>query len=187
MLDRSPRWTPEPHWIDTRLRSGDCTIFPVLNLAQVIVSGNIAAGLAEMKIEEAARWGKAAADNPYVVGLGRTRVLVASSGVIAGSPSTSAWFEAGYAASDSSDGLAAFEIAGRGTFDLLAQMLAVDLKSARHVERGGGRMRLCEVPVIAYAHGNEDRARLHVERSQAAYVWQLLERLETSPMAGNRI
>lgn len=175
MLDRSSRWTPEPHWIETRLRSGDCTVFPILNLAQVIVSGDVAAGLAEMNIEEAARWGKVAPDTAYVVGLGRMRVLVVSSGAIVGSPNTSAWFEAGYAASDSSDGLAVFEIAGRGTFGLLAQMLAVDLKSARGTEKGGARMRMCEVPVIAYAHGNEDRARLHVERNQAAYVWQLLE------------
>jgi sarcosine oxidase gamma subunit len=147
----------------------------VLNLAQVLVSGNVVAGLADMSIEETARWGQADENKPYVVGLGRMRVLVVSRGAIAGSPSTSAWFEAGYAASNSSDGLAVFEIAGRGTFELLAHLFAVDLKSARHLEQSGARMRLCEVPVIAYAHGIEERVRLHTERSHAAYVWQLLE------------
>ena len=175
MIDRSSRWTPEPQWSGTQVRSGDCTIFPVPNLAQMLVSGDVAAGLMAMKIDQAGRWGSIAEDTPYVVHLGRMRVLLVSREPIVDTPETSAWFEAGYAASNWSDALAVFEIAGRGTFDFLAQLLAVDLDSARHAQQAGARMRLCDVSIIAYAHRDEERVRLHAERSHAAYVWRLIE------------
>ena len=101
------------------------------------------------------------------------RALVVTATAIATAGDDSAWHEAGFAASDVSDGVMIFEVAGAGAFDLMRQLLPIDLRSTRTAEGGSARMRLDDIAVIAYAHRHEDRVRLHVDSSHAAYVWQV--------------
>jgi hypothetical protein len=173
MLDRSYRWSPEPNWLDAVLRGEQCSVAAMPNCVQIMLSGNIRSGLEAMKINEKG-WNERDDGEPYVVRLGRMRALVVSRTAIETAGDDSSWHEAGFAISDVSQGLMAFEVAGAGAFDLMRQMLPIDLRSARNSERGSARMRLDEVSVIAYPHGREDKVRLHVECSHGAYVWQVL-------------
>ena len=173
MLDRSYRWTPEPNWLEAVLRGDQCSVAAIPNCVQIMFSGNIGSGLETMRINEK-RWNDRNDGEPYVVRLGRMRTLVVSRTAIETAGDDSSWHEAGFAISDVSDGLIAFEVAGPGTFDLMRQMLPIDLRSVRNREGGSARMRLDEVSVIAYPHGREDKVRLHVECSHGPYVWHVL-------------
>lgn len=176
MLDLGPRWSPPPDWGPARLSRRGLDVAPLLDLRQVMLSGDLATGLAAL-CPAARLKGAHDADaaDPYAVRIAVDRVLlVCAAGLDTVPVGHSAWHASGFAATDLSAGMIALALAGPDAPALLARGTGVDLLTAPPASGGGGAMVIAGTRIVAYRHGVAE-VRLHVDRSMAPYLWRWLE------------
>jgi sarcosine oxidase gamma subunit len=166
MRDFATKWTAPPDWT-AWLTAPGLEITTVVGLEQALVSGDLAAALADLAggAEASGAYAVATGD-PYALRLARDRALIVSSRPIA---CRVGWHPRGYAATPMSAGYHVFELAGSGLPGLLARATTLDLASA------SPSATIVFAGVAAILYRREGKARLHVERGLAPYLWRWLE------------
>lgn len=175
MLDLGPRWSPPPDWGKARIARAGLDLRPLAGLRQVMLSGDLAAGLAAL-CPGARPKGPHDPDpaDPYAIRIAADRALLVTAGPLdAVPPGHSAWHEAGFALTDLSAAMIACAVGGPEAPALLARGTGVDLTAAPPATGGGAAILLAGARVLAYRHG--EGLRLHVARSIAPHLWRWLD------------
>ncbi|MDX8511093.1 hypothetical protein [Mesorhizobium captivum] len=169
MRNLAEKWPAAPDWTTAAPNKDGISVRTLGGLSQLLVSGDLtawsqASGLAG----EGVGAGAVASGDKYMVRTARDRILAVGEkpfSIAAG------WYEAGFAVSVVDAGLHVFEIEGPGLDNLIARGTALDpgqpSRSASILFAG--------VNVLFYRFGKPDRARLHVDRGLAPYLWEWLE------------
>jgi sarcosine oxidase gamma subunit len=140
----------------------------VLCLGQTLVSGRLGEATAALApgAAEVGLFG-IAQGSPQLVRIARDRALIVRDEPAGGAAAASGQ---GFVATKADDVFAVLELAGPGLRALLAEMTTADLESASR----SAAVLACGVPVLLYRTA-PDRARIHVEAAQVAYLWRWLE------------
>ena len=162
MRDRGLFWSPVPDWSRASIQHEGLSIAAVAPHAAWLVSGNFAAFLERQGV----RFGEAG--NRYVLRLAPDRLLFVSFGA---DEVTFGWSD-GCAISDVSDGYVLFDITGPATLELMRLGALHDFEAKSDTASAsmlfaGQRVILARVP---------QGWRVHVERPDAAAIWQWLKR-----------
>lgn len=169
MRDLAEKWPTAPDFATAILNKDGVSVRTLGGLNQLLVSGNLAAwSQASGLAGEGVGAGTIASGDKYLVRIARDRVLAVGAdpfAVVAG------WHEAGFAVSAADAGLHVFEIEGSGLAGLIARGTALDPGQASR----SASVLFAGVSVLFYRFGDTNRARLHVERGFAPYLWQWLE------------
>lgn len=172
MRNLAEKWPPAPDWTTAVLNTDGISVRTLDGLNQLLVSGDLtawaqASGLAG----EGVGAGAVANGDKYMVRIARDRILAVSGRPL---PVAAGWHAAGFAVTVMDAGLHVFEMKGPGLAGLVARGTALDPRqaslSASILFAGSG--------VLFYRFGNPDRARVHVDRSIAPYLWEWLEQVQ---------
>jgi sarcosine oxidase, subunit gamma len=106
--------------------------------------------------------------------------------VAEGEPAAALLVRLGDGAYDVTDGLAAIDIAGLGSRDLLAGACGLDLHSRAFPAGMAAQTHTAHVDVLLYRRPGDDAFRLHVDRSVARHLWAWLEELASTSKALER-
>lgn len=169
MRNLAEKWPAAPDWTTAVLNKDGVTVRTLDGLNQLLVSGDLtawsqASGLAG----EGVGAGAIAGGGNYMVRIARDRILVVGERPC---PIAAGWHEAGFAVSVMDAGLHVFEIEGPKLDSLIARGTALDPGQASR----SAAILFAGVNVLFYRFGNPDRARLHVDRGLAPYLWEWLE------------
>ncbi|MBS3651099.1 hypothetical protein KEU06_21025 [Pseudaminobacter sp. 19-2017] len=168
MAEREQFWSAPPEWETAEITRAGFSARPVLGLGQVLVSGQFDAARETLApgAPEAGLWSVIEGDR-YLVRIARDRALLVTSQPLA---IQSGWHAQGFATSPADDGWSVFELGGEGLRDVIAEAVSADL------DRGSpsAAVQFAGTTALLYRTA-ENRARLHLERAVAAYVWQWLE------------
>lgn len=162
-------WSPAPDFSTAAIDRNGWTVRPVSGLAQMLVSGDLAAARAAFAPDtaEVGLW-EIAAPRSCLVRIARDRALVVSAG---GSQSVaSGWRSEGFAASDASDLYAVFDLHGPAIRTVVAEACAADLDAASP----SAATLFAGFHALLYRTA-ENGARLHVEAPFAPALWRWLE------------
>ncbi len=107
----------------------------------------------------------------YMVRIARDRLLAVGDQPF---PIAAGWHAAGFAVSVMDAGLHVFEIEGPDLDRLIARGTALDPGQASR----SASVLFAGVSVLFYRFGNPDRARLHVDRGLAPYLWEWFEQAQ---------
>ena len=163
MLDRGLFWSPVPDWPQAGIRHEGLSVAALAPLAAWLVSGDIAAFLQRRGL----RFGDAG--NCYALRLAPDRLLFMSMDEAKGV--TFGWSD-GCAVTDVSDGYVLLDITGPAAPELmrmgaLHDFEAVSATASAAMLFAGQRVIMARIP---------QGWRLHVERPNAAAIWQWLQR-----------
>lgn len=163
MLDRGLFWSPVPDWTHAGMRQEGLSIAALAPRAAWLVSGNLAAFLAQRGV----RLGHAG--ERYALRLAPDRLLFVS--MDGAEDTTFGWFD-GCAVTDVSDGYVLLDITGAAAPDLVRLGALHDFEAGSESASAamlfaGQRVILARIP---------QGWRLHVERPNAAAIWQWLQR-----------
>lgn len=169
MRNLAEKWPAAPDFATAMLNKDDLTIRTRGGLSQLLVSGDLtawsqASGLAG----EGVGAGAVVDGDKYMVRIARDRILAVGEKPFSIS---AGWHEAGFAVSALDAGMHVFEIEGSGLAGLVGRATMLDpvqISPSASVLFAG-------VNVLFYRFGNADRARLHVERGFAPYLWEWLQ------------
>ncbi|MDX8533929.1 hypothetical protein RFM41_22815 [Mesorhizobium sp. VK25A] len=172
MRNLAEKWPAAPDFATAALNKDGVTVRTLGGLSQLLVSGDLAAwskvsGLAGDGVGA----GAIASGDKYMVRVARDRVLAVG---VQPFPIAAGWHAAGFAVSVMDDGLHVFEIEGPDLDRLIAMGTALDLAAASR----SASILFAGVSVLFYRFGNSDRARLHVDRGLAPYLWEWLEQAQ---------
>jgi sarcosine oxidase gamma subunit len=168
MAEREQFWSAPPEWETAEITRAGFSARPVLGLGQVLVSGRLDAAREALApgTPEAGLWSLVEGDR-YFVRIARDRALLVTSQPLA---IQSGWRAEGFAASPADDAWSVFELEGESLRDVVAEAVSADL------DRGSPSAAVPFAGVTALLYRTaENRARLHLERAFAAFVWQWLE------------
>jgi len=166
MLDRGLFWSPVPEWSRATIRHDGLSISAVAPQAAWLVSGNLAAFLDRRDV----RFGDAG--NRYALRVAPDRLLFVSIDAAVADDIAFGWSEDGCAVTDVSDAFVLLDITGPAASELLrlgalhAFETQPDTASAAMLF-AGQRVILARI---------QQGWRLHVERPNAAAIWQWLQR-----------
>ncbi|RUW31199.1 hypothetical protein [Mesorhizobium sp. M1E.F.Ca.ET.041.01.1.1] len=169
MRNLADKWPAAPDWTAAVLNKGGVSVRTLGGLNQLLVSGHLAAwskgsGLAG----EGVGAGAVASGDNYMVRIARDRILAVGErpfSIAAG------WHEAGFAVSIVDAGLHVFEVEGPSLAGLVARGTTLDPDQTSR----SASVLFAGVNVLFYRFGNPNRARLHVDRGFAPYLWEWLE------------
>ena len=169
MRNLAEKWPAAPDFAVATLNNDGVTVRTVGGLNQLLVSGDLtawsqASGLAG----EGVGAGAVASGEKYMVRIARDRILAVAERP---SPIAAGWHEAGFAVSVVDAGMHVFEIEGPGLAGLVARGATLDPGQASR----SASVLFAGVNVLFYRFGSPDRARLHVDRGFAPYLWEWLE------------
>ncbi|CDX14029.1 conserved hypothetical protein [Mesorhizobium plurifarium] len=172
MRNLAEKWPAAPDWASATLSKGGVGVRTLGGLNQLLVSGDLAAwskacGLAG----EGVGAGAIANGDKYIVRIARDRLLAVGEQPF---PIASGWDAAGFAVTVMDAGLHVFEIEGPDLDRLIARGTALDPEAASP----SASILFAGVGVLFYRFGNPDRARLHVDRGLAPYLWEWLEQAQ---------
>jgi len=165
MRDLGQVWAAIPDAQAMRLETAIGTVRRVESLAQVVVSGNIAAAAQGVGVDSvgAGALGLVSGDR-YSVRLARDRLLIVSTDGLSLTPG---WHDAGYAVTDMS-ALAVFEIDGQLADEIVARATTLPLSGPSP----SATVLFAGISTHLYRHTDHASVRVHVDPSQAAYVWE---------------
>jgi heterotetrameric sarcosine oxidase gamma subunit len=163
MRDRGLFWSPVPDWSQAILRPDGLSIVAMAPRAAWLVSGNLAAFLERRGV----RVGDAG--QRYALRLAPDRLLFVS---MDGSEDVTFGWSDGCAITDISDGFVLFDIAGLAALNLMQLGALHDFErrsdtASASILFAGQRVILARI---------QQGWRLHVERPNAAAIWQWLQR-----------
>ncbi|MBZ9985913.1 hypothetical protein LB572_02240 [Mesorhizobium sp. BH1-1-5] len=172
MRNLAEKWPAAPDFATATLSKGSVSVRTLGGLNQLLVSGDLAAwSKASGLAGEGVGAGAIANGDKYMVRIARDRVLAVGGQPF---PIVAGWHAAGFAVTVMDAGLHVFEIEGSGLDRLIARGTALDpgaaSRSASILFAGAG--------VLFYRFGNPDRARLHVDRGLAPYLWEWFEQAQ---------
>lgn len=159
MLDRAKFWTPTAP-VGTQLTGDGITVRLLPAIEQVMLSGDLTAGLARFDLSESLGLMAQASGPRYALRLARGRVLIVGAGV---TPSAAGWQD-GVATTPMTGALAVFEISGPMAMELLARATAIDLRKPSPC----AALNFAGVTSILYQH--EAGLRLHLDAGLAPYM-----------------
>ena len=165
MVDRGLFWSPVPDWSRASIRHDGLNIAALAPQAAWLVSGNLASFLEQRGV----RFGEAG--DRYALRLAPDRLLFVSMGGAAQDGVTFGWSD-GCAVTDVSDGYVLLDIAGPAAPELMRLGALHDFEARSDAASAamlfaGQRVILARIP---------QGWRLHVERPNAAAIWQWLQR-----------
>lgn len=168
--DRGPFWPPLVDWRARPIRRDGWSAREAEGVFLHLVSGDVDAARSQLSpgAIEIGLWAIAAEDELAVRLSRHSAHLVTPRALSAGS----GWREEGWTCHSIDGALLVLEIDGPRMIDIVARATTVDLKS-------GSRSASClfaGIRVALYRIG-EERARLHVERHHATYLWQWFDEL----------
>jgi heterotetrameric sarcosine oxidase gamma subunit len=166
MLDRGLFWSPVPDWSRATIQHDGLNIAAVAPQAAWLVSGNLAAFLDRRGV----RFGDVG--DRYALRLAPDRLLFVSLDGVATDGMTFGWSEEGCAITDVGDGYVLLDISGPAARELMQQGALHDFEA--NPDTGSAAMLFAGQKVIL-ARIQQDW-RLHVERPNAAAIWQWLQR-----------
>ncbi len=172
MRNLAEKWPVAPDFATATLNKDGVTVRTLGGLSQLLVSGDLvawsqASGLAG----EGVGAGAIASGDKYTARIARDRVLAVGDKPF---PIAAGWHAAGFAVSVMDAGLHMFEIEGPHLDRLIARGTALDPGQASR----SASILFAGVSVLFYRFGNPDRARLHVDRGLAPYLWEWLEQAQ---------
>jgi heterotetrameric sarcosine oxidase gamma subunit len=166
MRDRGLFWSPVPDWSRASIRHDGLNIATVAPQLAWLVSGNLAAFLEQRGV----RFGDAG--ERYALRLAPDRLLFVSMDGAAADGGTFGWSEDGCAVTDVSDGYLLLDITGSAASELMRLGALHDFETQPDTASAamlfaGQRVILARI---------QQGWRLHVERPNAAAIWQWLQR-----------
>ena len=166
MLDRGLFWSPVPDWSRATIRHEGLSINALAPQAAWLVSGNLAAFLDRRGV----RFGDVG--DRYVLRLAPDRLLFVSLDGGATDGMTFGWSEDGLAITDISDGYVLLDISGPAARELMRLGALHDFEANPDTASAAMLFAGQRVILARIQHG----WRLHVERPNAAAIWQWLQR-----------
>ncbi|TPI22409.1 hypothetical protein [Mesorhizobium sp. B4-1-1] len=172
MRNLAEKWPAAPDWATATLSKGSVGVRTLGGLNQLLVSGDLAAwSKASALAGEGVGAGAIAFGDRYMVRIARDRVLAVGEQPF---PVAAGWHAAGFAVTAMDAGLHVFEIEGPDLDRLIARGTALDPGAASR----SASILFAGVDVLFYRFGNRHRARLHVDRGLAPYLWEWLEQVQ---------
>ena len=169
MRNLAEKWPAARDFATATLGKDGTTVRTVGGLNQMLVSGDLAAwSKASSLAGEGVGAGVIASGDTYTVRIARDRILAVGEQPF---PIQAGWHSAGFAVSVMDAGLHVFEIEGPGLAGLVARATALDPGQASR----SASLLFAGVNVLFYRFGDANRARLHVDRGLAPYLWEWLE------------
>lgn len=165
MLDRGLFWSPVPDWSRASIRHDELSIAAVAPQVACLVSGNFAAFLERRGV----RFGDAG--ERYALCLAPDRLLFVDMDGTAADDAAFGWKD-GCAVTDVSDGYVLLDITGPAALELMRLGALHDFEA--NPETGSAAMLFAGQRVILARI--PQGWRLHVERPNAAAIWQWLQR-----------
>jgi sarcosine oxidase gamma subunit len=168
MAEREQFWSAAPEWQTAEITRPGFSARPVLGLGQVLLSGRLEAAREALApgAPEAGLWSVVQGDG-YLVRIARDRALLVTSQPLG---IQSGWHPQGFAASPAEDAWSALELEGDQLRNVIAEAVSADLDLASP----SAAVQFAGVTALLYRTA-ENRARLHLERAVAPYIWQWLE------------
>ena len=166
MLDRGLFWSPVPDWSRATIRHDGLNIAALAPQAAWLVSGNLATFLDRRGV----RFGDTG--DRYALRLAPDRLLFVSVDDAPADGATFGWFEDGCAVTDVSDGYVLLDITGSAASELMRLGALHDFE-ARSDTASASMLFAGQRVVLARI---QQGWRLHVERPNAAAIWQWLQR-----------
>lgn len=172
MRNLAEKWPAAPDFAIATLNKDGVTVRTVSGLNQLLVSGDLtawskASGLAG----EGVGAGAVASGDTYMLRIARDRLLAVGEQPF---PIAAGWHAAGFAVTVMNAGLHVFEIEGPELDRLIARGTALDPGAASP----SASILFAGIGVLFYRFGNPGRARLHVDRGLAPYLWEWLEQAQ---------
>lgn len=172
MRNLAEKWPAAPDFATAALNKDGVTVRMLGGLKQLLVSGDLAAwSKASGLAGEGVGAGAIASGDKYLVRIARDRLLAVGEQPF---PVAAGWHAAGFAVTVMDAGLHVFEIEGPDLERLIARGTALDPGAASR----SASILFAGVGVLFYRFGNPDRARLHVDRGLAPYLWEWLEQVQ---------
>lgn len=169
MRDLAGKWPATPDWATATIDEAGVNIRTLSGLSQCLVSGDLAAWSAASGIAgPAVGAGMIATGGEYEVRIARDRVLAVSERPFTVEPG---WHDGGFAVSVMDGGLHVFEIGGPGVSQVLARAMTLDPQKTS----ASASVLFAGIDVFLYYHASSERARLHVDRGLAPYLWEWFE------------
>jgi sarcosine oxidase gamma subunit len=172
MRNLAEKWPAAPDFATAALNKDGVTVRTLGGLNQLLISGDLAAwSKASGLAGEGVGAGAIASGDKYLVRIARDRLLAVGEQPF---PIASGWHAAGFAVTVTDAGLHVFEIEGPDLDRLIARGTALYPEAASP----SASILFAGVGVLFYRFGNPDRARLHVDRGLAPYLWEWLEQAQ---------
>ncbi|TPJ36143.1 hypothetical protein [Mesorhizobium sp. B2-8-3] len=172
MRNLAEKWPAAPDWATATLSKSSVGMRTFGGLNQLLVSGDLAAwSKASGLAGEGFGAGAIASGDRYMVRIARDRVLAVAEQPF---PIAAGWHAAGFAVTAMDAGLHVFEIEGPNLDRLIARGTALDPGAASR----SASILFAGVGVLFYRFGNPHRARLHVDRGLAPYLWEWLGQVQ---------
>ncbi len=172
MRNLAEKWPAAPDWASATLSKGSISVRTLGGLSQLLVSGDLAAWSKASRLAgEGVGAGAIASGDKYMVRIARDRLLAVGEQSF---PVAAGWHAAGFAVTVMDAGLHVFEIEGPDLDRLIARGTALDPGTASP----SASILFAGVGALFYRFGNPDRARLHVDRGLAPYLWEWLEQVQ---------
>lgn len=159
MLDRAAFWTA-PAAYGQGIDTADLQVRLLPAMPQIMISGDLAAGLARFGLQDSLGLMAQTAGARYALRLARGRALVVGTGIDA---AQGGW-HAGVALTPMTGALAVLEITGPQALEMVARASAVDLRLANPC----AALSFAGVTSILYRHG--DALRLHLDAGLVPYM-----------------
>lgn len=172
MRNLAEKWPAAPDFATATLSKGSVSVSTLGGLNQLLVSGDLAAwSKASGLAGEGVGAGAIASGEKYMVRIARDRLLAVGEQPL---PIAAGWHAAGFAVTVMDAGLHVFEIEGPDLDRLIARGTALDPGAASR----SASILFAGVGVLFYRFVNPHRARLHVDRGLAPYLWEWLEQAQ---------
>ncbi|TPL03005.1 MULTISPECIES: hypothetical protein [unclassified Mesorhizobium] len=172
MRNLAEKWPAAPDWATTTLSKGSVGVRTLGGLNQLLVSGDLVAwSKASALAGEGVGAGAIASGDRYMARIARDRLLAVGEQPF---PIAAGWHAAGFAVTVMDAGLHVFEIEGPDLDRLIARGTALDPGAASR----SASILFAGVGILFYRFGNPHRARLHVDRGLAPYLWEWLEQAQ---------
>ena len=170
MYNRAQFWSPMPEWPQAVLEGHEVHVVPVSVGTFWQLSGDVSACLARHGVGASLGPRDPCSESSYALRLAPDSVLLVSDKPL---PTQSGWQPDGYAISDITDGILAFDISGPNAAALMAQGSEYPFESNTHLPQESARLLFAGLKVIVAqrAHG----WRLHIERPWAPALWRWLQ------------
>lgn len=159
MLDRGEFWAPAVSE-GLLIRTAQLEVELLAPLHQIMLSGDLAAGLARYGLSKSLGLMAGAQGETYALRLARGRMLIVGAGTDA---AVAGWSE-GIATTPMTGALAVLELRGEGTAELIARATPIDLCQASPC----AALNFAGVTSVLYRH--EGAVRLHLDRGLVSYM-----------------
>jgi heterotetrameric sarcosine oxidase gamma subunit len=168
MPDRGLFWSPAPDWAHATIRHEALSVVALAPRAAWLVSGNLTAFLRRRGVDI----GHAANRGNYALRLAPDRLLFVSLDSAADDV-TLGWTEGGCAATDVSDAFVLFDIAGPAALEVMRLGALHDFEATSPADASAAMLFAGQRVILSHTQLGW---RLHVERPDAAAIWQWLQR-----------